>query len=1282
MSHGPLLDGRPVVVNHSHVVISSCCLFPAPGHKMIRKMQIIIAVLVLAGIVAADEPRKEQEFFEKRIRPVLIRHCYECHSAASSKSKGGLRVDSRDLIRRGGESGPAVVPGKPAESLILDAMRHESLEMPPEKKLPERVIRDFELWIENGAHDPRDAPPTADQIAEVSWNTVLQERRNWWSLQPVRPTEAPVFRGRSVHRPIDAFVQAHLQKQQIRAAGSATPRTLARRAAFVLTGLPPDTDEVDEFVRRYQVDPDAAWGAWVDRLLSSPHFGEHWARHWMDVVRFAETHGYEWNHEIRGAWRYRDYLIRAFNGDVPYDQLIREHIAGDLLESPRTNAELELNESLIGTAFWRFGELGHDDCVDFPAIRFDALDNQIDTFSKSFQGLTVSCARCHDHKIDAISTKDYYALVGMLESCSQVVHTLDSPERIRDIETSISETKKRVRKAIGKDWIDSAAELNVRIADALRGRGNTALQTHLNGNPDWSDPGFILKQLLQTGGNAAFRDAKWVWTQAGAATEEPETAPRCFRFGFEVTEIPRHAILHVTADDRVTAWINGKPLGTNTQWTIPAQFDLQPHLRTGRNTLALTAENETGPAGLIAAIELTGRIYATNKAWLCSTEHLEGWQAVDFDDSSWSAATELGPASMLPWNLQISSPVNIQKRWSELSDQYTAEQQRRAEHNRKFKPWADFRGGNAAGWTATGLGLIHGWSRPGEFTLTSEGDTVIAVVLPAGLYTNRTSSRLNASLRSPWVPTDHRYVSLQIVGDGRSMIRPVVDSCGLNEFAGGGLEYLAGAAKWKLFPTSAGGFHRSFVELTTKSDNPRWPDRPGRAGTNDPKELESPHSSFGLVRAVLHDTPSVPLPGLKPLMSLFEHRDLSTAAQVAEVYQKRALQAVRQWHHDRADDEDVRWIQWLLATGLIPNSAAESEELRSLISEFRSAESQLPTPRVVAGLANQGPGRGFPVLKGGDPDSRMTEVSPRYLEVLSGRSAFGTGGSGRRQLAEIVASPQNPLTARVMVNRVWHHLFGRGIVTTPDDFGGMGAPPTHPMLLDYLAGEFIRNDWSIKRLIRRIVMTETFRRSSQPEQQSDIIDPANRFLHCYPARRLTAESIRDTILTVSGRLDRTLFGPGIHPHRKEETDYRKLWIGPLDGTGRRSLYIKVTRMEGPRFLELFDFPIPMATQGRRDITNVPTQALALLNDPFVINQAEYWGSRLVERQDATVSQRVQHMFRMAVGRLPTAEEQTRFVEFLRELVDEQSEKSLLTNKLVWEDAAHAMFNLKELIYIP
>jgi hypothetical protein len=1281
-------------------------------------------VLGLAtGLVAfgAEGVGDDVSFFEKRIRPVLTRHCYECHSAASTEVKGGLRLDSRDFIRKGGESGPAVVPGNTEKSLLLDAIRHETFEMPPDKKLPANVIADFVKWIEAGAADPRDRPPSAEEASEISWKTILNQRRNWWSLQPVVAFDPPATQTvPGAKYPIDAFISARQKTAGIKLGKAANPRVLARRLSLVLTGLPPAYADVDRFVKDSQRDPDAAYETLVDLLLNSQHFGEHWARHWMDVVRFAETHGYEWNHEIRDAWRYRDYLIRAFNDDVPYDQLVREHIAGDLLETPRLNERLGINESIIGTAFWRFGELGHDDCVEFPEIRFDALDNQIDTFAKAFQGLTISCARCHDHKIDAISTKDYYALVGILENCSQIVHTIDSPQRIAEVVSQTQQIKREIRAELGKKWLAAVDESQQAFRAAIQGNGGTTtLEKHVaNEKLDRADPGYILGRLARRDPGADsesladtsdLRNAHWLWYPEGNAAVDAPIESRYFRRKIVIPEDRRvtEAVCFFAGDDSVMFYVNGDPIGTGNGHPNLVGVDLTEKLKRGTNELAAVITNakapvKQNPGGWIGVVRVEFEqgdplLLYSDSNWKSVRTVTKGWQTSSFADGDWVAAMELGKAGIGPWGFpwqeqsQVRREVSLESLWPILSKEYTAEHNRRTKLNAEnFEVWTDFGSSDANDWSASGLGLSNGQSRAGEFTLTHDGDQVFATILPAGLYTNVTSDRLNGSLRSPWMPTEKKYVSLQLVGDGRSMIRPVVDSCGLNEFAGGGLQYLAGGeTTWKRLPTSAGGVHRSFVELTTKSDNPRWPDRPGRAGTTDAKELQSPRSSFGVMRAVLHDSPTAPLPQLEPFLALFEKPQPVDEADIVNVFQTVARNAVTAWQNDRATDTDVFWINWLLKVGLLPNSVDNDQHLSDLLQRYRDVAATIPEPRVVAGLADQGSRRGFPVLQGGDPLKPGAVVQPRYIEVIAdasepwGSQRSGLHGSGRRELADLIASSSNPLTARVMVNRVWHHLFGRGIVATPDDFGGMGERPTHPELLDFMATGFAGDDWSIKRLVRRIVLTKAFRQSSLPDSQAVQVDPGNHLLHHYSAHRLSAESVRDTILAMSGRLDTRLFGPSIHPYRKDETDYRKLFIGPLDGDGRRSIYTKVTRMEGPQFLELFDFPNPMATRGRRDRTNVPAQALALLNDPFVVDQAKFWAEQLVAADHESIEERVRSMFHRALGRPPSQTEHGRFVMLVRQLAGEASasDADLLQNTSVWQDAAHAVFNMKEVIYI-
>jgi hypothetical protein len=418
------------------------------------------------------------EFFEKKIRPVLVQHCYECHGSKLKKPKGGLVLDNREGLRRGGRSGPAVVPGRPQESLLLQAISHtdKQLKMPRNGKLPAAVVADFRRWIEMGAPDPRDK---AGLVAgTVSWEQALKVRRQWWSLQPVKKPEPPVVEDRAwATSPVDRFILAGLEKAGLSPGAAADRRTLIRRLSLLLTGLPPSPEETEAFTK--DPSPDAAYARLVDRLLASPHFGERWARHWMDLVRYSETHGFEWNYEVHHAWRYRDYLIRALNADVAYDQLVREHIAGDLLPPGQRrlarDAGGEFNESIIGTAFWRFGEVGHDDCIEFREIGLDAVDNQIDTLTKAFQATTVACARCHDHKLDAVSMKDYYALFGMLQSSRQVSHSIDIGDPNAALAAQLTRLHAKIKEELASLWLGEARTLGSYLV---------AAQAACDGSPD------------------------------------------------------------------------------------------------------------------------------------------------------------------------------------------------------------------------------------------------------------------------------------------------------------------------------------------------------------------------------------------------------------------------------------------------------------------------------------------------------------------------------------------------------------------------------------------------------------------------------------------------------------------------------------------------------------------------------------------------------------------------------------------------------------------------------
>ncbi|MGH9631521.1 MAG: DUF1549 domain-containing protein, partial [Bryobacteraceae bacterium] len=418
-----------------------------------------IGAIVLSTLcLPAAEPSAEQlEFFEKRIRPVFVENCYSCHSSKLKTPLGGLRVDSREELLKGGNSGPALVPGNPEESRIAQAVTHQgTLKMPPNGKLDQQQIQDIATWVKMGAPYPAASDSASNSAGEPQF----------WAFQPVKdPPEPQVTDTAWIESPIDRFILAALESKDLTPAPPAEKRTLLRRATYDLTGLPPSPEEIRDFIE--DTSPQA-FEKVVDRLLASPHYGERWGRHWLDLVRYAETNGHEFDNDKLDPWKYRDYVIRAFNQDLPYNRFVREHIAGDLLESKRLSSDGAYRESPLGTSFFWFGEVLNS-ATDSVKSRADEVDNQIDVMSKAFLGLTVACARCHDHKFDPIPTSDYYALAGVLHSTGIREAVLDSPERVREIASlsaEIREINRRIDQIKGAEPAPASA-VDYRMEDTV-----------------------------------------------------------------------------------------------------------------------------------------------------------------------------------------------------------------------------------------------------------------------------------------------------------------------------------------------------------------------------------------------------------------------------------------------------------------------------------------------------------------------------------------------------------------------------------------------------------------------------------------------------------------------------------------------------------------------------------------------------------------------------------------------------------------------------------------------
>jgi len=984
--------------------------------------------MILAAIPALGD-----EGFEKHVRPLLIDRCFKCHSSA--KISGGLRLDSRESILKGGDSGPAAISGKPAESLMIAAIEHRGELRMPKEKLPVAQIAHLKEWVARGLPWPAAA---VGPSGLASSDNMTDEHRRWWAYQPVRATAAPAVREASgANNEIDRFILAKLEAQRLSPSRPADKRTLLRRITYDLIGLPPTPQEVDAFINDHSPN---AFENTVEWLLASPAYGERWGRHWLDLVRYADTAGENSDDPAPHAWRYRNWVIDAFNRDQPYDEFVREQLAGDLLA---TKGPSELYSSrVVATGFLAIARrFGHDTDKDMHLT----FEDTIDTIGRAFLGQSIACARCHDHKYDPFTSRDYYALYGILQSTRFPFPGCEFKQPSRDLVPLMPAAEwARSVEPHQKKLAANDAELK-RLTDVMVSKSLT-LRTSIS-------------KARKRIANGEFKDG-----------------------GLQNIETP-----------------SGKPI---------EPIDVKPRQAIQLSILPL--KNHGADTTLVE------------------------WQIEEIDGKK--------------------------RRWDltkDVIDDFLA-----------GNPHADKHGNTGVWWFL----------------------------------------------------------------DGRDTFNPLPEK--LRDFSG-----KPGLNIWRNGDTPS--------ILVNSSEKPIgvWTTLPAR-------------SMF------VHPAPNGPV----------------AIAWVSPIEGKvRITGRVADAHTGGPDG--VGWVLDHLAMDL----TVETKELVALGAEnarlvaLRTALVANAPRQDLAYAVTEGKTENARIHLRGDPEKLGPEVPRRWLSLLGSKPVPAGAGSGRLQLAEWLTDPANGLTARVMVNRIWQHHFGKGLVPTPNDFGTRGQPPTHPELLDRLAAQFVEDGWSIKKIHRRIVLSATYQQAADARADAIERDANNTLYWRFDRRRLSAEELRDSLLVVGGRPDRV--PGGSHPFPAESTwnFTQHVPFSSFYDSDKRSVYLVTLRNRRHPFLGLFDGADPNASTATRQTTTVPTQALYFMNDPFVHRQAEMLTDQILLNPDNAT--RLDDLFRLLFQRLPVEIDRTKADAFRKRYAAAVTESPAIVEKAAWTALVRVLMSSNEFLHV-
>ena len=1060
--------------------------------------------------------------FATEVAPLLAGRCGSCHGPDAAES--GFRIDLRDLALAGGDSAAAGIVAGSADSSELvrrietdDPERRMPADGPPLGEAERSLVR---RWIDAGA-------PWPDELAELPADLFTTPAAKpdvaatHWAYQPVRRPEVPVVA--AAPHPVDAFLHGPLSAAGLEPQPAADPRTLIRRVSFDLIGLPPTPDEVEAFVAACAEAGgiEAPYADLVDRLLDSPHFGERQARHWLDVVRFAESDGFETNTARANAWPYRDWVIDALDADMPYDDFVRAQLVGDAVGADAATG------FLVGGATDR---VKSPDPVLSANQRADELHDMVSTTGSAFLGLTVGCARCHDHKFDPVPQTDYY--------------------RMKAVFAGVRHGERPIRPAHDADRQAEVAALHEELRPKVRRLAE-------------------LQPLARVRRSIVVDDL------------DPE------RVRFLVA--PNAVAAHAAGTERGQADQKG------TVTTLP---------NLGRSYHWWASITRTPVCGYVPQAEGSFRIWIS---WGCGWDSHSRDTRYLLDDDGDPATTDdqrlIATIDQRLFADGSGEPLRQVSLWSGFHDAGV--------HAIGPQTQLLMAGGDSGGHVTADTVLFEE-TTPGE-----TGPARIPHLRP------RVAATENVD-RFP--PVTARFLRFTV--RATSDAEPCIDE--LEVFTVGGRNVASAAT-----PTASGTYaNNPFHRLEHIND--------GQYG--NARSWISNEIGGGWVQ--------LEFPEVEEIDRVVWSRDRSEKPQfsdrVARGYDVSVSLDGVSWR-PVAGDADRLPFRYVHATGpitaaaeLSPNEVAEAETLATQVMAIRSRLAAIETLPVAYAGQFTTPETTHRFFRG-DPMQPREEVAPASLTRIGAAielPATATEQSRRLALADWIVSPDNPLTPRVIVNRLWHHHFGTGIVDTPSDFGVNGGRPSHPELLDFLAAELVRGGWRLKPIHRLIVTSAAYRRSGAASEVGLARDAQTRLLWRYPPRRLEAEPLRDAILAVSGSLDATRGGPGFDLF-EPNSNYVKVYVSKTafaPGDFRRMVYQTKPRSELDTFFGVFDCPDAAQVQPKRTVSTTPMQALNLLNGEFLVDQAARFAARLEREAGSDVAARIRLAFELAFGRPPEPDE--------------------------------------------